>query len=50
MKTAMKLIAAAMLMTAFVSIAGCLDHVTGPCGGHHRTHDTATTQQTEPVE
>jgi hypothetical protein len=50
MKRAMKLLAAAMIVTAFVSLTGCLDHVTGPCGQHHHDRDTATTQTDPAVE
>jgi hypothetical protein len=50
MKRAMKLLAAVALVTAFVSITGCLDHATGPCGQHHRDRDTSTTQTDPAVE
>jgi hypothetical protein len=51
MKTAMKLLAAVALVATFVSMTGCLDHATGPCGDHRQNLDRDTTNtQSEPVE
>ena len=50
MKTAMKLLAVVALVTTFVSMTGCFDHATGPCGDHRNNRDTTNTQQAEPVE